>query len=246
MLRTLFLGLGLTLSSLSQAAVFQFAWQPSQDPQLQQHLQQQWAPKLEQLLQGQLQLKQAIKVSMGAEEGPQYDPNSGLIEYPYQDWHDIQQLYQQGTDYSAQEIATYTQEIMTFTLLHELAHALVHQLEIPVLGKEEDAADTLAALLLLERDDTQALLSSMEIFDLWSQQKDSLEAADFMDEHSLDDQRFYALACLLVGYDPEGMAELAGELDMDDERVDFCIEEYGQKRTNWQRLLKGYWTPRHD
>ena len=36
-----------------------------------------------------------------------------------------------------------------FTLLHELGHALIHTLKLPVLGREEDAADTLAIAGLL-------------------------------------------------------------------------------------------------
>ncbi len=38
---------------------------------------------------------------------------------------------------------------MLFVLLHELAHAAVADLEIPVLGREEDAADEFAILRML-------------------------------------------------------------------------------------------------
>ena len=34
-------------------------------------------------------------------------------------------------------------------LLHEMGHVLVHQMNLPVLGREEDAADTYAALTML-------------------------------------------------------------------------------------------------
>ena len=36
-----------------------------------------------------------------------------------------------------------------FVLLHELAHAVIGELKVPVLGPEEDAADYLAATALL-------------------------------------------------------------------------------------------------
>ena len=35
-----------------------------------------------------------------------------------------------------------------FALLHELGHALIHQLDLPITGKEEDAVDQLSTLLL--------------------------------------------------------------------------------------------------
>src|SRR5690606_1275490 len=38
-----------------------------------------------------------------------------------------------------------------FVLYHEMAHLLVHQLELPVLGREEDAADNVATWMLLNK-----------------------------------------------------------------------------------------------
>ena len=40
-----------------------------------------------------------------------------------------------------------------FFLFHETGHMLVSEFELPVLGKEEDAVDTLSSLLLLEAED---------------------------------------------------------------------------------------------
>src|SRR6187399_1025462 len=39
---------------------------------------------------------------------------------------------------------------VNFVLVHELGHAVIHALDIPVLGREEDAADELAALIAIE------------------------------------------------------------------------------------------------
>src|SRR3546814_15326340 len=47
-----------------------------------------------------------------------------------------------------------------FTLFHELGHALVDKLEIPVLGREEDAVDALAVLLMLP-DEEDAVADEM-------------------------------------------------------------------------------------
>jgi len=36
-----------------------------------------------------------------------------------------------------------------FVLFHELGHGLIHEFDLPVLGEEEDAADTIASIFLL-------------------------------------------------------------------------------------------------
>ena len=39
-----------------------------------------------------------------------------------------------------------------YVLLHEFAHIIIHDFDIPILGNEEDAADTLAATALIRLD----------------------------------------------------------------------------------------------
>jgi Putative metallopeptidase len=39
---------------------------------------------------------------------------------------------------------------MLFVFLHETSHALIHEMELPVLGREEDAADAFASITMLK------------------------------------------------------------------------------------------------
>src|ERR1700726_4501336 len=48
-----------------------------------------------------------------------------------------------------QQIAEFVSGNMLFVLLHELAHTAISELDLPVLGKEEDAADSFASLTLI-------------------------------------------------------------------------------------------------
>ena len=52
----------------------------------------------------------------------------------------------------------------TAILLHEVGHALVSVLEIPITGREEDAVDQLSAWVLIEADMADAVLSSAETY----------------------------------------------------------------------------------
>lgn len=130
-----------------------------------------------------------------------------------------------------------------FTLLHEMGHLLIHELQLPVLGREEDAADQLGlvGLFLLhdehEREGFQQKL--LDIADYWhlqslhaSQMDESIQA---WDSHSLDEQRFYNIACLAYGSAPEQMEWVLTVTGLPYERAFYCDQEYQQvvHAVNW-------------
>lgn len=59
--------------------------------------------------------------------------------------------------------------IFRFVFLHELSHALIDQLDLPILGKEEDAADAMATVLLLEEEQEprDVLLAAISFYELY-------------------------------------------------------------------------------
>ena len=69
------------------------------------------------------------------------------------------------------EAVRFTVANAEFTLMHEMGHLLISELQLPVLGREEDAADQLGfmGLFLLQqeqhRDDFYAKL--MDVADYW-------------------------------------------------------------------------------
>lgn len=132
----------------------------------------------------------------------------------------------------------------TFTLYHEIGHMLVGELGIPVLGKEEDAADALATIMLLtddEDDDSyNALVDASDgwYFNAVKSTGSGVEDFSYYDEHSLDIQRAYAMVCLMVGKDPEAFAQTAEAYDLDQDRVDGCAYTYAQAFSSWTSLLE--------
>lgn len=126
-----------------------------------------------------------------------------------------------------------------FTFFHELGHALVHQYELPITGREEDAVDDFAAIMLIDiYEDEAGVLSG-----LWQFEEEAIEEADYLDdlpywgEHSLSSQRFYNTACLIYGSDPEGYSFLVEEDYLPSDRAEGCPEEYAQKSQAWLTLI---------
>nr|WP_314260596.1 DUF4344 domain-containing metallopeptidase [uncultured Devosia sp.] len=132
----------------------------------------------------------------------------------------------------------------SFTLYHEIGHMLVGELGIPVLGKEEDAADALATIMLLtddEDDDSyNALVDSADgwYFNAVKSTGAGVEDFSYYDEHSLDIQRAYAMVCLMVGKDPEAFEQTAEAYELDQDRIDGCAYTYDQAYTSWTTLLE--------
>src|SRR5258706_6596873 len=119
---------------------------------------------------------------------------------------------------------------MLFVLLHELAHAAIADLELPVLGREEEAADEVAIVRMLWVGSafTRSVLADATKGLVFSGRRDRKEGGPlaFYDEHSLDQQRAYQIVCLMVGHDPNAMADLANEMKLPDERRERCEKDF--------------------
>lgn len=117
-----------------------------------------------------------------------------------------------------------------FVLHHEVAHLLFHQLETPILGREEDAADNLATWTLLNKHSAaadQALADAAHGWILSGAAYDSGgDESDYAAAHSLDKQRAYQIVCLMVGMDETAFRPIANEYRMDRERQDTCHWDY--------------------
>ncbi len=134
-----------------------------------------------------------------------------------------------------------TNEVIA-TFYHELGHGLIDVFQMPVLGKEEDAADTLSVLLMhdiWDEPSASAILTSDAL-------TYALRAADpaavpdqraYADVHSLDIQRYYAEVCLFYGANPEERKQLALDLELPDYKLDSCPDEYQSARASWDAML---------
>ena len=99
-----------------------------------------------------------------------------------------------------QEAASFISNEVLATFYHELGHAFIDVLGLPVLGKEEDAADHLSVILMNEiwqEDSAAAILASdATAYALQAEQVASGGGEPaYADEHSLDMQRYYTVVC---------------------------------------------------
>ena len=191
----------------------------------------------------QITLSEPLHFQIGGDEGPLYDPSLNKVFIPYTFVQEVKERFS-AAQYSQTgvSVADAALDSVMHTLFHELAHALIAIYQLPVLGKEEDAADSLANMLLIEYFDNGAeiAISAADLFDLESEDVESFEEADFWDEHSLDAQRYYSTMCFVYGSDPAEYAHLIKALGLSQERAELCVEEYDSITQSWLTILKPY------
>jgi hypothetical protein len=129
-------------------------------------------------------------------------------------------------------------DALLFTTLHEVGHALVNVLGLPVTGREEDAVDQLAALILVDGSDGGDVAAINGVRGLPDDEQ--LDDLAFADEHALNGQRFYNVLCLVYGQNPAAHPEWASDGTLPESRAERCTEEYDQTRAAWDKLLGPY------
>lgn len=133
-----------------------------------------------------------------------------------------------------------------FTLYHELGHAFVDLLDLPVLGHEEDAVDNLATILMLpQRPDPLMDRLVMAAADGWYM-SGLLQEGDepaWWDEHALDMQRYRTLICMIYGSDPAGFTGLADAVDLPAGKREECPGTYERALASWTKVLSPHRNP---
>jgi len=151
---------------------------------------------------------------------------------------------QELTDAQTEEAITFAQNATAYVLYHEIGHLFVSQFELPILGKEEDAADNIATLMLLEMGTEATDNTLLDAAHSWflsnNQTTEDYTDAEFYDSHSLDIQRAFQIICLMVGADPDLFAEVATQVGIDEDRQVACSFDYQQLGGNWVKLRDAF------
>jgi Putative metallopeptidase len=129
-----------------------------------------------------------------------------------------------------------------FAMLHELGHTATDQLKIPVLGRNEDAADIFAAtrLIKFKNDFTDGVLDVAAKGWFMTDRRDTKtgDTVPYYDEHGLDQQRAYQIVCLMVGSGDPKYQSLADETKLPKDRQKTCATDYAQGSGGWDAALK--------
>jgi hypothetical protein len=129
---------------------------------------------------------------------------------------------------------------LVMTFFHELGHGLVHAWQLPITGKEEDAVDQLSALVLLRTEKGEEMTIAGAVSFKLNADLDKGEQKIYWDEHSLDEQRYYDMICLVYGHNPEKYAYLVKDGTLPEERAELCRLDYPKVANAWQQLLSPY------
>lgn len=132
---------------------------------------------------------------------------------------------------------------LIWVFYHEVGHALIDVLNLPVLGPEESSADTFAALMIdglwEETAAVEIAINTARGFELYdADYKNRGFETLAWDTHGLEMQRYYHLACLMYGADPEGRDHLIADLNLPDDRAGFCADEFLLASDGWRNALQ--------
>jgi hypothetical protein len=175
----------------------------------------------------------------GGQAGPYYNPDTHVIvlNHPFLGLG-VKVYSAEYPKISGYELGKALASLEYFVLFHEIGHALVDLWKIPVLGREEDAVDGFSTIFMTEfvPDGGQIALWGADFFDYLGRHEGRFGRNDFADEHSLDPQRAYSIACWVYGSNPKKYRGLAGVIPH--ERLVGCRTEYQKLRKAWIHFLR--------
>lgn len=114
--------------------------------------------------------------------------------------------------------------------LHETGHAVFNMLQIPVLGREEDAADQFAAyiMLRLSKDEARRMILGSAYHHTIQMPGPQVTVAleSFSEEHSTPAQRAFNILCTAYGADKKLFADIVEKGLLPKRRAEVCAIEY--------------------
>jgi hypothetical protein len=127
------------------------------------------------------------------------------------------------------------------TILHEAGHGIFDILEVPVFGREEDAADFFSVYLLLQFPvETAQRLLQGAAFVMGSEGRVELHQkpplSDLAGAHAFNAQRHFNLLCLAYGADPALLGN-AMPPGMTQYRVENCADEFAMLKRAFTKLI---------
>ena len=189
-----------------------------------------------------------LTIILGGDEGPSHDLESNEILLPYRFAGEVKDFFKQHnyqeTGVGIQDAAM---DVTLYVLLHEIAHAMIGMFDYPTLsGREENAADELTTVLLLEffDDGTEVVISAADLVDLRSKVEKGAAKEDFWDRHDfLGEPRYYRTLCYVYGSNPKEYPELLEGTGITKQGAQVCINDYKKLTNDWSFMLGPYIKP---
>ncbi|MEZ5923082.1 MAG: DUF4344 domain-containing metallopeptidase [Hyphomicrobiaceae bacterium] len=114
------------------------------------------------------------------------------------------------------------------TLLHETAHAIIDIYKLPVWGRANDAADRLAALMMLQFGPEIALKVVYGAAGFFEASEQTWTGSDFARAASPEAQRYYNYLCMAYGWNADTFRGVVAQGLLPEYRAYRCANEYQQ------------------
>lgn len=136
--------------------------------------------------------------------------------------------------------------VFTGVLMHELGHAIIHLKDVPVLGNQEDAADSIATIIMLELtkkspQQGKTMIMGSLVHDWGTRMNERVKAMMgkdlYADEHPLNEQRVFNRICLAYGSNPALFIDTARQMKLPEARAKRCASEYQNTKKAVDQLI---------
>ncbi len=168
-----------------------------------------------------------------------YDPNSNRIIMCYELLGYFAEMFK-PTATSDEELGNAILGATIFAFFHEAGHGLIHQLDLPTTGREEDAVDQFATVILIAGGDEAVAMALAGAS--WFQLQSKSNETPFWDEHAFEAQRFYNILCWIYGSEPAKYGGFVTSGNLPEQRAARCSEEFAKTSKSWEKLLAPHLT----
>lgn len=169
-----------------------------------------------------------------------YSPKDHFIVIGWEMFEELGKAYAPISN-TQEELGNHVLGGILFIFFHEFGHALIGELGLPAVGREEDAVDEFSALLLADDEyGQQALLSASHFFA--ATHTDPTVAAYF-DEHSLNLQRVSTILTILHAANPAVYGPICQKLGIPERTLQRGQLDFPKKQKAWETLLRPHLEP---
>lgn len=144
---------------------------------------------------------------------------------------------------SDNDLIVKVQDSIYYIFVHELGHAFIDVYQLPLIGQEEDAADQLATIVLLQEGDSgiNTLFSALEILTERIQDESTdVNELPYWDVHALDQQRYFNILCFIYATDTDQFVWIVEEDYLPLQRAYTCEQDFSKSYSSWRELLEPY------
>jgi hypothetical protein len=171
-----------------------------------------------------------------------YDADKGVITICYEAIASIEELAKGATS-NPDDLAALVTGGVIEEALHRMAEAILKVFDVPVWGKQEDAADLLAAFLMLKFDERTARVAIGGAAQLFIYKTSALGKVDYVSDVSPPAQRFYNFLCIAYGGDRIDFQGLVDKGLLPKDRGRRCWKDYESIRKAFDLRLMPHVDP---